>query len=351
MKLSKITVCADLAGCPNRCRHCWIGHTPNGAMTPDDLRAIAAAFRPLTKALVVYDWYREPDYRDDYRELWDLCNELSDLPRDHFELMSVWRAVRDLNYVPWLASLGLKSMQLTIFGGRETTDRYTGRKGAYDDILACIEQLIEHKIAPRIQYFAFTDTVGELSYLEYLIDSLRLEERCKAFGGEFSCFVHGGSCDGAGERLYGKRITETELFKIPPRVASYTLRHFDESALQDVFGKPESALYARLLTDQSTDSFVEDEPVFYVDHKWDVYPNITATEPAWRLGNLCTDGAESIVQAYLQSRSLGQKTRLQTPLCEIVRAVGDPDGRGLFDEGDYVQYCLNRYLRENGGAR
>ncbi len=82
-----------------------------------------------------------------------------------------------------------------------------------------------------------------------------------------------------------------------------------------------------------------------------MYPNITATEPVWQLGNLRTDGAETIVRAYLQSGSLGQKTRLQTPLCEIVRAVGDPTGKGLFDEGDYVQYCLNRYLRDKGGAR
>ncbi|MBR5519173.1 MAG: radical SAM protein, partial [Clostridia bacterium] len=195
-KLQKLVLCTDLAGCPNRCRHCWIGHSPNPNLTPDDLRTMAAAFRPYTEKLGIYDWYREPDYRDDYRELWQLCNELSDEPRDHFELMSVWRAVRDPEYVPWLASLGLRRMQLTLFGDRETTDRYTGRKGAYDDILAVIEQLIAHKISPRIQYFAYRDNIDQLSHLEALIDRLQLAERCKDFTEPFNCFVHGGSVAG-----------------------------------------------------------------------------------------------------------------------------------------------------------
>ncbi len=24
-----ITLCVDLYGCPNRCKHCWLGHMPN----------------------------------------------------------------------------------------------------------------------------------------------------------------------------------------------------------------------------------------------------------------------------------------------------------------------------------
>ena len=36
-----LTVCLDMAGCPNRCRHCWLGHAPNGHLTDDDLRFVA----------------------------------------------------------------------------------------------------------------------------------------------------------------------------------------------------------------------------------------------------------------------------------------------------------------------
>ena len=345
MKRSKITICADLAGCPNRCRHCWIGHTPNSNLTADDLREMALKFRPYAEKLVVYDWYREPDFRDDYREKWELCNSLSDEPRDHFELMSVWRGARDPAYVPWLASLGIKQMQLTLFGGRETTDRYTGRSGAYDEILNVIEKLIAHQISPRIQYFVYKDTVDELSHLETLIDSLNLNTRCQAFGGSFSCFVHGGSTDGAAEALYKNIITEADLAKIPRRIAEYTLRHFDETNLHEVFGRPEHEWYAQLAADQSVALLTEDEPVFFIDAEWNVYPNITAPETAWRLGNLKTESAEAILQTYLQSESLAQKTRLTTPLGRIIRAVGDPQSNRLFGKGDYVQFCLNRYLR------
>lgn len=124
----RITVCLDMYGCPNRCKHCWVGHSSNGNLTKDDLIFVAEKFRPFTNALTVYDWYREPDYRDNYQELWDLCSRLSDVRENHFELISVWRIVRDREYVKWLSALGLKKAQLTLFGGQEKTDLYTGRE-------------------------------------------------------------------------------------------------------------------------------------------------------------------------------------------------------------------------------
>ena len=79
-----ITVCLDMRGCPNRCRHCWIGHAPNARLPKEALIALAEAFRPFAKRLTVYDWYREPDYGDDYREMWELCGRFSDARPEHF---------------------------------------------------------------------------------------------------------------------------------------------------------------------------------------------------------------------------------------------------------------------------
>jgi hypothetical protein len=45
-------------GCPNRCKHCWLGITPNGNMTVEDLKFVAGAFRPFTKDLEIVDRYR-----------------------------------------------------------------------------------------------------------------------------------------------------------------------------------------------------------------------------------------------------------------------------------------------------
>ncbi|MDR2515548.1 MAG: hypothetical protein LBD02_10160 [Christensenellaceae bacterium] len=96
--------------------------------------------------------------------------------------MSVWRAVRDEGYIPWLKSLGLKMVQLTLFGGREMTDRYTGSRGGYDETLSAIELLLAAGIAPRIQIFVNKETLGELQQIADLIASLRLTERCAALG-------------------------------------------------------------------------------------------------------------------------------------------------------------------------
>jgi hypothetical protein len=155
MEFDQITACLDMAGCPNRCLHCWIGHGANGRLGAGELRFVAEAFRPFAGSIRVESWYREPDFLPEYRALWALENELSSAKREmpHWELMSVWRAVRDEGYIPWLQSLGLKEAQLTLFGGREMTDRYTGRRGAFDEILRTIKLLLAAKIAPRIQVF------------------------------------------------------------------------------------------------------------------------------------------------------------------------------------------------------
>lgn len=213
MHFSHITVCLDMYGCPNRCRHCWLGHTPNGHMSRSALSDTAAAFRPFTDSLELDYWYREPDFPEDYRELWDLTASLSDRKTPHFELISVWRLVRDTTYVRWLQERGVQAVQLTLFGGENLTDRYTGRRGAYREILDAMEILIQNRIAPRLQTFLNTETIAELPHLDNLIRTSELENRCAAFGGEFRFFCHQGSCDGANAENYSLWITPDDLKK------------------------------------------------------------------------------------------------------------------------------------------
>ncbi len=343
---TSITVCLDMFGCPNRCKHCWIGHFPNGNLTNNDLKFVAEKFRPFTNSLTVYDWYREPDYKDNYKELWNLCNSLSDTHEQHFELISVWRIVRDKQYVKWLSSLGLKKAQLTLFGGREKTDYYTGRKNAYNEILEAIEILLENRISPRIQVFVNKDNMDELPFIEKLIRCLDSESRCELFGGEFSLFLHQGSCDGENEKLYAIRVTPDDMKKIPQKLVEYTLKHFHQTCIEEVFGKTEQVLYEELINDHSTASYVSETPVFYIDKEFNVYPNVTSPEPAWLLGNLKTDRIETVLENYTDSKSIAQHTRLTTPLCNIVESQGDCKSQRLFSKGDYIEYLLNQYCKK-----
>lgn len=347
IKFKSITVCLDMHGCPNRCKHCWLGATPNGNMPDSELSIVAEQFRPFARNLEVVDWYREPDYKDNYKEMWELCKKLSDkqIAPNHFEVISDWRIVRDSEYVKWLSSLGLKKAQLTLFGSEETTDYFTGRKGAYKEILQAIDILLENGIAPRIQTFVYKTNIDELPLLGKLILDLELEERCKKIGSEFSFFIHQGSCDGESEKLYDVWVTPEDLEKIPERLTEYTLKHFGEKSIEKVFGQTEQELYNKLIKDRSTDSYVDKTPVFYIDKDFNVYPNNTTPAPHWCLSNLKTDGARAVLKNYLNSKSVAQNTRLSVPICDIVRECGDPDSSRLFGKNDYIDLMLNRYCR------
>ncbi len=306
--------------------------------TPSALEYVANQFRPFTDCLEVFDWYREPDFKDNHKELWELCQRLSDIKTPHFELISVWRIVRDKEYILWLSSLGVKAAQLTLFGVEETTDYYTGRKGAFQDLLKAIEILIENKIAPRIQTFINKDNIDELPYIENLIRELDLENRCKAFETEFSFFLHQGSCDGENEKLYNIRITPDDLSKIPQKLIQFTLKHFHAGTLEEVFGRTEQSLYEEFSLEDSTASYVSDSPVFYIDKDFNAYPNITTPAPHWCLGNLKTQGAEIVLAHYRENKSPAQHTRFTVPLSEMVKSQGDKESQKLFTRNDYITF-------------
>lgn len=345
MKFKQLTVCLDMHGCPNRCKHCWIGLAPNGNMPVSELESAAAQFRPFTESLEVFDWYREPDFRDNYKELWELCGRLSDRHTEHFELVSFWRIVRDKEYAKWLSMLGLKYAQLTIFGSEKTTDFYIGRKGAYKEILEAVQILLENKISPRIQTFVNKDNLAELEHIDNLIRELDLERHCASFGGNFSFFLHQGSCDGENEKLYEIRVTPDDIVKIPDALQKHTLKYFGTDNIMEVFGETEHTLYEKLVTDSSVSDYVSDSPVFYIDRDFNVYPNITAPAPHWCLGNLKNDGAEKIVENYTGNHSVAQHTRMTVPLCDIVKSQGSSESQRLFTESDYIEFLLNKYCR------
>ncbi len=352
MKYERLTIALDMHGCPNRCRHCWLGWGPNAGLGPEDLRFVAEAFRPHTQRLIVYDWYREPDMTGDYRELWQLCGALSTPgeKRDHFELASVPRLARDRDYPQWLRSLGVNVVQLTFFGGEEVTNRMSGRPGAYQDLLTAIERLLENGLAPRIQVFVNKSNLDQLPFLDQLIDRLALPARCQAVGKEFVFFLHQGSCDGKNRDFYPQWLTPEDLEKIPPRLAAYSLKHWGAADLWEVFGRPEGELVEELLEDPTTQKMAQTEPVLYIDSSFSVYPNFTAPSPHWLLGNLKAPGrspeenAGAALEFYAENRSPGQHARATVPVGELARCCGDRKSRRLFCKGDYIDYLLGRYL-------
>jgi len=334
-------------GCPNRCKHCWLGVTPNANLSVDDLKFVAEEFRPFTDNLEIADRYREEDYPDNYRELWEITTELSDKKTPHFENISYWRAVRDKEYVPWLYSQDVRAAQLTVFGNEETTDYFVGRKGAFQEILQTIEILLENGIVPRIQTFIYKKNISQMPYIQDLIETLNLEKRCSDIGGEFEFFLHQGSCGGENEQFYDDWITPVDVDKIPSKLIDFSLKHWGISNIMDILGEPEKELCKQLMNDSSImDSIVTDTPVFFIDKDFNVYPNYETPSSFWRLGNLKTDGAEKILNIYITNGSVAQNIMRTVPIAEMVKKCGNFESMRLFEKHDYKNFILNKYCRK-----
>jgi hypothetical protein len=198
-EMSYLGVMVDMAGCPNCCCHCWLGSHKNGNMTVDEFKWIAQEFKSWhdengngIKELGFFSWWREPDYRDDYRELWELEIELSTPVRaERFELLSTWRLARDESYAKWAATLEPKTCQITFFGMEGNTDWGMRRKGAFRDQLLATERCLKAGIAPRWQLFLTKRCLGEMNEFLSLIHNLDLISRCEAIGLKFEFFIGG----------------------------------------------------------------------------------------------------------------------------------------------------------------
>jgi len=220
-------VALDMHGCPNRCRHCWLGNASKGHMTEDDLRWAAAQFRsyvkegetkPFIEKLEVNSAFREPDFSDDYERLHELASELGDVPPTRHELLSVWRLARDPKYAEWARRIGPDTCQISFFGMGETNDWFYRRKGAFDDCIRATERLLEIGMKPRWQLFLTKRIIPELG------DLLKIRDR---FGGEFPIFMHPPGPEGEGRKIYhlSAMLEDTKL--IPAEIVEASKAHLN----------------------------------------------------------------------------------------------------------------------------
>lgn len=331
---------ADMYGCPNRCRHCWLGHMPNRAMEPGADAWLVDYFKPDFETVVFYSWLREPDFCDGYRARWARDNELSvGAKPERFELASFWRLVRDPEYAKFLQETGVKRVQLTFFGLEALTDKYTGRKGAFRELLQATEILLQHEIAPRWQAFLNEENKDEVPALLELIETMGLEKRCRAFGETFRFFVHAGSCDGENRKLYPIRIWKSH---IPEVLKPYYLDY------GQIFTEAECC--AKLQGSAAHEvPHSEDRIVLNISNAFDVYFNFTHMTAGWKIGNLKTDPREEIIRRIAGEDIPALDLARQITLGELAARYGDPASERAFCLEDCQSYLLNRYVEDRLG--
>lgn len=350
----KLGVAVDMAGCPNRCRHCWLGNPPNRRVSEETLRRVVDQFRgwvrpgerePFAAPLVVQTWYREPDYAPNYRELWALEQALSDEGAAvRFEVLSIWRLARDEGYARWARDIGTEACQISFFGLEENTDYFTRRRGAFKDSLLATERLLAAGIRPRWQLFLTTRALPELEAFVDLVVELGLERRVRALGHMFELFVHLPGPDGEAFHIEHLRPTVDVLAAIPGYLVEKTLVYTGEPTLEDCLGRPEAEWLGELVRDERPLATHPDTLAFNVTPQLDVFCNIGEPMPWWALGNLERDGIEPIMQRFERDEVPGLWDHYHLPVSGLARAYGRPDSRRLYSREDLVV----RWLRLRG---
>jgi len=339
IKTKKIGVALDMCGCPNRCRHCYLGSGTNEKLSKEDLRWMASQFRHYLKttdtaieSLAFSSFFREPDFSDDYRRLYEIDREQSDDNFQRHELLSIWRLARDKEYVPWAKSVSPDTCQITFFGMEETTDWFYRRKRAFKDALIATERLLEVGMKPRWQFILTKKLIPEIDELMNLIDQLQLHKRVRELGSEFQLFMHTPDPDYEARKIEYLRPTLDDVLSLPEAILDPSRRHLGKQVLW----RTESELYEEIIKDNEIrpgDERVLDEPHqfwLFVMNNWDVYSNIGTLEPWWRLGNLKIDSVETIMQRFKNDENLGLEILLHYSQKKLAEEYGDPQGKKIY---------------------
>lgn len=339
MKTNNLIISADMYGCPNRCKHCWLGHMPNREMPDGSDELIVNYFKQHFHSITFYSWVREPDFCKNYAERWQRDIQISvNAEPQRFELASFWRLVRDDNYVRFLKFVGVNTVQLTFFGTEEMTDWYVGRKGAYQELLQATEILIENQIAPYWQVFINAKNSTDIIDLLTHSKELKLSERCTAFGRVFSFFIHSGSCDGENRKLYSRRIDKED---VPSELIPYYI-NFSQT-------KSEAELVEMLSGDDTCFTYHnENEITLNIANDFDVYFNFTHMRPEWKIGNILIDDSNELVRRVIDEDIPAIRLARKTPISELVSQFGNPLSHKMFDcVDDYKAYILNQFIETN----
>ncbi len=333
--MKKLNLCVDMYGCPNRCKHCWIGHLKNTTMDYSADEYIVDYFKPYFDEIAFYSWFREPDFVNEYEARWEKDNQLSvNTAPQRFELASFYRLCRDKKYVNFLKRVGTEKVQLTLFGMEELTDKYVGRKGAFKEIITAASILMDNGIAVRYQVFINKENKDDiLSLLKYL-QQLHKDKGYEAKGMPFEFFVHEGTCDGENKKLYDIRIEKQD---IPQELIKYYLAYYELYSEQEC---------CEILKDDLSNYVYhnEDEMTLYITANYDVYYNFENISENWKVGNIKEEASENLVAKLINEDTFALNEARKITLSKLVELYGNFKSQRVFSLNDYKAYLLNSYI-------
>lgn len=331
--MKNLVLCVDMYGCPNQCKHCWLGHIPHSRMEDGADEKIMEYFKPYFDRITFYSWLREPDFTNDYRKQWERDKQLSvNAKPERFELASFYRLYRDPSYVQFLKSVGVGEVQLTFFGMEELTDKYVGRKGAFHELITAANLFLDSGITPRYQAFINKETVDELTALFTFLK--QNHEKRKKEEIPFKFFFHEGSCDGENRKLYNIRSSKADIPKaLRPYHLSYDSLYSEKECCERLKEETSSYVYHN-----------EDPLVLYITSDYSVYYNFTNLSKNWKIGNMKSEPAKSLAARIVREDTFALNEARKISLSELVKRYGNFDSERAFSLHDYKAYLLNCYI-------
>ena len=340
-------VALDMAGCPNRCRHCWLEPNPNKLLSEEDLRWVVDLFRnwirigdksPYFERVDALSWFREPDFHPDYRRLYDLERELNGHPPIRSVNLSIWRLAREKDYAKWARNTGMRDCQIAFFGTQKTNDWFHRREGAFRERIVATERLLEVGIRPRWKLFFTKPIVPELPELLDLIKQMSLHERTEELGGEFHVWLTLPDPDGEAWSIEHLRPTIKDLEEVPTELKESSYR-FNRRPI----GEAESILVSRMLKEEPSFPSAVGYPQklgFYITSGFDVFSNIGEHTQWWKLGNLKKDSLDSIVDKLVNNKVPGLHVIYNVPATEMAKRFGRRNSQIIYSpEGLRIRWA------------
>ena len=346
-----IGVAVDLAGCPNRCRHCYLGNGPNGTLPREFLAEAAEAFWGWTRPgetgpyfgqVDVLGWYREPDFSDDYKELYDLSAELSRRAPHRYELLSIWRLARDPDYALWAREHGPRSCQISFFGLEKLTDYFHRRRGAFRDNITATQRLLQVGMIPRWQVFLTKPGMADLHGLMRLVDELQLVRRVADLGGRFDIFCHPPGLRGEGWNIEDICVDQDDLDDIPAPLLASTRKHFGGT----IDWEPESVLTEKIMGGMAVPPYVPDQTWFFINSEFDLFSNYGDLDEHWRLGNFRVESVTAMMENFQSDTPPGLHATFHASPAGLAERFGRKDSRRLYDAGDLLGRWVHLYVRQ-----
>lgn len=353
---NKISISFDVYGCPQRCKHCWLGQPKHSKMDTDEVIATFENIKNEQNRYYYFDaeveyfdvGFREPHYGNDYKELYqkvDKINRCSLEVERNFNLISLWRLVRDDEYVKWIKNRGIKGAQLKVFGLKETNEIFYGRKGAHEELIKGTKILLDNGIIPRWQIYFNKRGITELNGIIDLTRKLDIWTRVRELGEEFNIHGFPYNSTGTGFDNHKYRIEKNDKTEIPSLIWEMSQKHFGKG--YDLHA--ESELTKELIDNGDYTAVPGNKWLWFnITSSWDVYPNFMGIAPWWKLGNLKSDSWKTVLKNYKENKNLGLKVMTEVPIKELAKRYGNKNGNKLYyGKGEFIEYLVEKYCRKN----